>query len=464
MKLSIQIYIRRPQDDMNSDIHDWLCIHDTRRADNTLISPKCTLEKGKISTLTFKAHQNNPAFTLLRPENTAKCEVWVCERVLSATIPEGYNSQIYPCHRWYQENREDDKYWWRYDLFVGHGVGYTPYFNSNGMIEVDITCADHADYMNDFIVPREEYNLSTNGAGDKFTGFIQDSYDELGGTTITFGRDSLHGDADVSFSSITPDYQYIVDFETLYEVLTDRFVNRFGGLMVTDYSAYVIVGQIPAGETEKEPDKYDDGVEIRWILENQYGRHRDLTISKGVNLKELRLETDDTGFCTRLYPVGALKEDGSRVSLLQYQGHGHDPNTTYIDISNATYIADHGVKSLVQEWQDITTKSALYTAAVDWLTNQNKIKKCYTVSALDLSVINNPANRFRVGDWHYIIHQDMGINVELQIVKIEYDLSQPQNVTLTMGDKLLNASEQRVAEAFESKGTIDAMKRYLGGA
>lgn len=471
MKLWCQIYIRQAEDGETSDIHDWTCIHDTRKTDNKLIDPKCVIEKNKISTLTFRCRPNSPAYTLLRPENATKCEVWVCERMIASSAP-SYVGNREPVHKWYEEEQITGGHVYRYDLFVGHATDYTPYFADNGLLEASITCVDHMDYLNNSIVPRQTYNLNEEaphigekGAINWYRSFIWESNYEREQIHNTFARDEFDAQ-DNRTTNPSPSYEYVVDFEVLYSMLYERFIDRFGGVLYTDYTEYVIVGQVPAGETEKDPDQYPDGTTIRWISDSVYGRHRNVVIQNGVNLKSLRLETDREGFCTRLYPVGELKENGKRVSLKGYSGtqeKPHDPNTEYIEV-DAQYISEYGVISKTQEWTDISQQSNLYSKAWEYLeSNECKIKESFTISVLDLSVINNPEDRFRCGDYHTVIESDMSINEELQIIRIEYDLAQLQNVNLVMGDKMLSASEMQVRQATRNKEKFGEITSLIGG-
>lgn len=459
MKLWCQIYIRRAEDGEESDIHDWTCIHDTRKTDNKLISPVCVIEKNRISTLTFRCRPNSPAYTLLRPENATKCEVWVCERCVLGAQPD-YDSTIFPNDIWYEEEQVTGGHVYRYDLFVGHAVDYTPYFADNGLLEASITCVDHMDYLNNGVIPREEYDLSRpvgglNGARGWFVHFVDEYNDEKREIYNKFSRDWFTANADVSYGSITPQYNYIVDFENVYGMLNERFIERWGGVMLTDYAGYII----------PSTGRFVNGVKIRWIPESDFGRDRKTyLIQNGVNLKSLRLETDTSEFYTRIYPVGALKDDGSRVSLVGYSGHSHDPDTAYMDISNASYIQEYGVKAITKEWTDVSTQSGLWSNANDYLRNDNKIKRSYTISVLDLSVINNPLDRFRIGDWHKVKQEDLNIEVDLQIIRIEYDLAQLQNVNLVMGDKLLSATEMQVRQATKNKEKFGEITSLLGGA
>jgi hypothetical protein len=459
--ISCQIYIRRPEDDVESDIHDWLCIHDTRNTNNKLISPVCVIEKNRISTLTFKVHPNSPAYSLLTTENSSQCEVWVCERAILSHEPE-YAPRIFPQNKWYQEEQVgDDKHVYRYDLFVGHVVEYTPYYAENGLLEANIVCVDHMDYLSKGIIPYTTFKISDvpsdqveNGETAWFRHFVEVYNSERGEQKNEFYRDDFKADTDKG--KHTNNYTYVIDFENAYDAINEKFIDRWGGVFVTDLADYVDVGAIPTGG-----DKYPGGIHVRWISDSLYGRGtRDVTIEKGVNLKSLTITTDTSEYCTRVYPVGALQDNGQRQSLKDYSGHGHDPDTTYVNNPTAE---ENGVVAVVNEWSDVSTKENLYNRAVEFLNN-NRIRKSYDASVLDLSVIGDPENRFRCGDKHRIIQPDMNVDEELQIIRIEYDLAQLQNVQITFGDKIVNASEQRKNTIVKNKEKLESITQILGGA
>jgi phage minor structural protein len=222
----------------------------------------------------------------------------------------------------------------------------------------------------------------------------------------------------------------------------------------TDYTGYVIVGSTPAGGV-KQPDKYPGGIEVKWVSDSKYGRHRDVDIEYGVNLKSLTVETNMDEFCTRVYPVGALLDTGERVDIKNAARPEHTQGLAYIDIDETQYIQQHGVRSVVQEWSDVTDPDNLYDNAKAWLSANNAIKKCYSATVLDLSVIGttegSAENRFRCGDYHYIVHPDMYVETEVQIIGIVYDLAQLQNVEITLGDKVMNMAEQNRQSAVRVK-------------
>lgn len=445
--LSVQILVRREQDGGESDIHDWLCIHDTRANGAKVKSPSLLEERNKTSILTFYVYPHCPALDLLKLENQDKCEVWVCERAYSEVDPWtlGYR---YP--RYHGEGNNI----WRADVFVGHVVEFSPEYDTDGLLTYKVMCADHREYLSKTVQPRREYSLAADpthpwggGARGGFVDFIGVHNDEIDVYRGAFGRKRMDAQPDITIDDYN-EYHYIVDWENTEEAIRERFIERFGGEMYVDNNEYCT-------ERGEFPPIYQYGTTLRWTKKDW--KHSDVAIEKGKNLKMLTIATDNSELCTRIYPLGATLEDGSRVTIKGVSVDGHDINVEYIDIDDAEYIQEHGVTAKVVEWSDVTQPINLYYKALDWLDTENRIKQMYTAQVLDLSVIKNPLERFRLREWHRIIHPDMNVDVELQIIRIEYDLEQLQNVELTFGDRFLNYEQEQVKNEVENTRVIQSV-------
>jgi hypothetical protein len=129
-----------------------------------------------------------------------------------------------------------------------------------------------------------------NGDTAWFKHFVEVYNSERGEQKNEFYRDEFKADTDKN--KHTNDYTYVIDFENAYNAINEKFIERWGGVFVTDFINYVDVGTTPAGG-EKLPDKYPGGIHVYWISDTLFGRGtRDVTIEKGVNLKSLTITTD----------------------------------------------------------------------------------------------------------------------------------------------------------------------------
>lgn len=438
--ITTKIYVR-PSDERKHDMSQWILIHTTGEGEK-VIEPRLVDAVNEISSLSFSVYADSNIATLLNPDNRDKHEVWVCEYIEHDTDPydDGYRGY------WDEGNNI-----WRKDVFVGHAVEYTPYFADNGLLTYKILCVDHRDYLNRSVQKRREYQLLDDGTGGyggskgRFSEFLTEHNYEVGGDP--FGRSAfMHCDYDVNNNFNK--YHYVVDWEVTYNALMERFVERFGGDLYIDNEHY---------GTKDADDEFLHGVHMRWGTQGT--ERTDTTITKGYNLKSLRVTTDASEVCTRLFPLGATLDDGSRVTIKGVSEGGRDPKNEYIDIDDTAYIQAHGITARTVTWDDVTDPINLYRKALAWLANENRVRKTYEAEILDLSasVYADGLTRLRCGDTVLVQNDDMGIDERLRIIRIEYDLSQLQNVSVTFGDKFYSDIKQELKDKAETTQKINTL-------
>lgn len=448
-----KILIRQQSDGEYSDINDWLCIHNTKEEGVCVIDPHLIDAKNEISTLTFSAHAGTDAATLLSPEHRDKCEVWVCEYINYDTDP--WQSG-YTLRRYFEDGQDENGTIWRLTMFVGHAVDYTPYYDKNGLLTYKIMCVDNRDYLNKSIQERREYHLSEVsqiGGGDGSVGYYRE-FVERHNTQVSgalFQRDQFT--AWYGVDNVINDYAYIVDWEQTYGSLYERFINRFGGELIVVNNDYV---------DETPTVIFPNGTKITWV--DDWGRDSDCVIQNGINLASLRITTDATEICTRLIPLGEMKEDGSKVTIENIEKAATETTAAkplgqyYVDIADSAYIAAHGITCRTVEFDDITLEANLWDRAVTWLQENNRIRKTYEAEVLDLAANGgfDPLYRLRCGDRHVLRHSAMGIEGEtLQIIRIDYDLAHLHKVSVTFGDKFYNDIEQGLAKDAAQTTKVD---------
>ena len=106
----------------------------------------------------------------------------------------------------------------------------------------------------------------------------------------------------------------------------------------------------------------------------------------------------------------------------------------YIDDIEA--IEEFGVIVDSVTWDDVTQVSNLLKKGQEYLKENNRIKKKYKVTALDLSTIGLDFDSFEVGNSYPVINPLMNINENLRIIEKTIDIYNPQSSTLGIGDKL----------------------------
>ena len=429
--MSIQILVRLYRDPI-SNIKLWTVIHNTAVADCCVIEPTLTDEINKISSLSFSVYAGHPQIANLDPDAHPETEVWVVQRITAAEKPSD---------EWHSEGTNQ----WRRNMFVGHVKNATPK-SDNGITTYHYLVVSPMDYLNDTVCVRHAIDMSEETGGGVNQAFVDfgDAHDAqvTAGSykTLNFitGRTNQYNN-----------YNYIQDWDTTWNGINDKIISKFGGEMYYVYN-----------------EEFDYG-QVTW-QDEQNGQHTNLLIDRGLNLKRVEVTTDYDELFTRIYPVGATNDDGSRVSLENYPATSNLPYIDIIDpsiVDPATYQARDelyyrlGIKSKLVEWDDVTTQAHLYAKAKQYIIDYcTRIKKSYAVAAIDLSELNgDPNEMFIIGNYYIVKDDTIGLNEELRVIRIVYDLAHPHKTQITFGDKFFNQEEQRDSEWKEMKnvtGTI----------
>lgn len=216
-------------------------------------------------------------------------------------------------------------------------------------------------------------------------------------------------------------YRYL-GYENTFDTIMDKLIDRLGGVL----------------RVRKE-----NGVRyLDYLSQEKIVKPTEIRLAK--NLKSITQEIDPSEAITRLIPLGTRIEseddeatDASQARLtIAEVNNGID---FLVDEEMEQALGTVVVKSHV--WDDINTPSILKTRGQQYLRDHNRIKKQYTITALDLSLIDLDIDSFEVGYYYPIINPVMGINEELEVIKKTVDIINPNQNSLTVGDQFKTASE-----------------------
>lgn len=271
--------------------------------------------------------------------------------------------------------------------------------DSNGIFLKNVTCESELGYLMDSsTVYREYHNISVRD----FLKVIIDNHNsqvdeekkfEIGNVTVVDNNDSL--------------YRYLGYVKT-FEAIKDKLIDRLGGEL-----------QI----------RYENGIRYLDYLES-IGEVKSTEIRLAKNLQSIELEKDPTSIISRLLPLGNKLEDSEERLTIESVNNGNK----YIDDIEA--IEEFGVIVDSVTWDDVTQVSNLLKKGQEYLKENNRIKKKYKVTALDLSTIGLDFDSFEVGNSYPVINPLMNINENLRIIEKTIDIYNPQSSTLGIGDKL----------------------------
>lgn len=307
--------------------------------------------------------------------------------------------------------------------FRGRVLLESPKMAQNGQFSKTVTCEGELAYLHD---SKQRYGEYHNMSVKDFLKMLLDQHNasvesykrfELGDVTVTDSNDSL--------------YRYL-NYESTYDAITDKLINRLGGEL-----------QI----------RHENGVNYLDYLVT-IGSVKDTTIEIAKNLITISQEKDPTEIISRLIPLGAKLEDTEqRLDICSINN-----NKDYIDDPEA--IAQFGIIEKEQIWDNVTIDQNLLTKGKAFLEANNKIKKKHKLSAYDLSVIGLDLDRFEIGCYYRVINPLMNIDEYLRVVEKTIDISSPQESTLTIGDKFDDIKTYQ-SEILTSKKAIDDVRSAM---
>lgn len=281
--------------------------------------------------------------------------------------------------------------------------------DARGLICSTVDCEGMLAVLKDSVQPYREYYVPYMSAVVNAFLSTHNTQMQLDGTTDKTVR---LGTCDVVGES---NYHYVVNYVDTLSAMGDKLINRFGG----EFAMRSENGQL--------------------ILDylNRIGEQSPTAIELGVNLKTLAQISDASEICTVLYPLGERDADGKYLTIADANS-GLD----YL-MADSSLISQYGIKSVAKYFDDVTTAEYLKTRGQKWLNEQNKIRKQYQITALDLGRAGYRFDAFELGNTHRVINTLMGIDEQLRIVKISEYIDAPWASTLYVGDKLETISQMQ---------------------
>jgi hypothetical protein len=111
-------------------------------------------------------------------------------------------------------------------------------------------------------------------------------------------------------------------------------------------------------------------------------------------------------------------------------------------------------------YDDVKEPSNLKAKGLEYLKANNKIKKKYVLSALDLSLINLDIEGFEMYNYYTIINPLMNINESLRVIEKTIDIIEPFKSTLSVGDKIEDIKTYQI-KVNKANKSIDSLKFKL---
>lgn len=165
----------------------------------------------------------------------------------------------------------------------------------------------------------------------------------------------------------------------------------------------------------------------------------------GKNLTDLKTNLDTLDIATVLIPLGA--KTGEKAAS------GADKRVTVASVnSGLDYIVGSGAAFYgniwrTKTWQDVTVPANLLTRGTDYLTDAQWANLTIEASALDLGLVDDEVEQFRLLDMVRVVSEPHGIDRNFLLSKLEIDLNHPGQTRITFGQSVSTSMSSQVAEA-----------------
>lgn len=297
------------------------------------------------------------------------------------------------------------------DIFIGRVLAITDSMGEDGSIQKSVTCEGELGYLCDTI---QEPSAVTSGtlSTTMLTKIIK-AHNDIAGSDKQFSV----GTCELMGFPEGCDY----DWGNTFDVLRWLFVDCLGGEIRLRYEG---------------SKRYID-------FAKQFGDQSETEIRLSENMRSISRSKSVGGLITRLYPLGAIKSDGARLTIAP---SGLSGGKAYIE--DADLVSKYGVISSVMMYDDIkgegeslqTAACRLYRKAAADFEKMTAQSWAYTVSALDLSYINAYYGSFKLYNSYRAVNPLADINEYIRVTGRTLSLDEPWLSELTFGERRTSLS------------------------
>jgi hypothetical protein len=278
------------------------------------------------------------------------------------------------------------------DVFYGRVLTISPVQESSGLIYKDVQCEGELSYLQDST--QFYHNQRSTPYSYILTKMLEDHNNQVDNSKkIYLGQCPTGG-------SVTFEWGYGKTWETLQDFLA---LDSTGGEIRL---------------------RYDEGTRYLDYTKDTFSGGSDTVIEAGVNLISLTQTIDPTAMITDLYAYGAKTGNTEERVALPNVIYDEDRRTLAGGIVAGTVIFD-----------DITSTTALETAAQAYFDAMRPIRKQYKITAADLSLIDQNFETFKLGYQYKSMNKMIGVNEIVRLIGIQIKIEDRTKNTLTFGDR-----------------------------
>lgn len=286
----------------------------------------------------------------------------------------------------------------------GRVLDPTAKMSNNGLMYIDYTAEDELAFLLDSkqrhgefhdITPKQYLQIILDNHNQSVAGDSIDKTILLGNVNVTNSTDNV--------------YRYLSYDTSLNNILED-LLSSLGG--------YISL-------------RYEGGKRYLDYLTDS-GTTSQMSIALADNLKSIESQQNPSEIITRLIPLGAYLEDESGASKPRLTIKSVNDNKDYID--DPELVAQYGIVEGFVIWDDVTQPSNLKAKGQAWLSNQ-RLTDSVTITAADLSLIDESYESFKLGNFYRAENKELGIDRLYRLSAQEIDILNPLESALEFGDR-----------------------------
>ena len=167
---------------------------------------------------------------------------------------------------------------------------------------------------------------------------------------------------------------------------------------------------------------------VSWLEKLEYLSGQ--SIELGENLLDFSRSGVPTNLATRIIPYGAKDEETGKRITVESVNNGLD----YVEDEDA--VALRSTVALPVFWDDVTDPENLLRKAKEYLAASKMVVSTLSLTAVDLSALDQNIDTFQVGDQVRVVSKPHGLDDIFLLRERTYDLLNPANDTVTLGKDL----------------------------
>lgn len=279
--------------------------------------------------------------------------------------------------------------------------------NNLGLFTKTVVCESELGYLMD---STQRYGKYHNVTVREFLEIIieqhnkqvsEDKQFKVGEVTVTDNNDSL--------------YRFI-GYEKTFNTIQDKLIDRLGGELRIRYINGI---------------RYLDYLQV-------IGSVSPTEIRLAKNLVTLEEEKDPTSIITRLVPLGSKKtviDDSGEETEIEERITIAEINNGLDYIDDIKAMEEFGIIEDAVTFDDVNILENLLRKGQEYLRSNNKIRKSYSITALDLSLIGLDISSIDLYNYYRVSNSLMNIDEELRVIEKTIKIESPEGSTVQVGEK-----------------------------